>query len=109
MQSLPLTAVDQLIAGTSKAVSASDRAAQEIADKAIIQVEQFRVNVVAPKHNMLNDFESDDDFFHTTCHIEQSLKETTESGEYIDLERLLPKEGLVGGKEKQMELVSKMV
>ena len=35
---------------------------------------------------------SDDDFFHLTCHIDPSLRSKIEKGEYVDLERLLPKQ-----------------
>ena len=35
---------------------------------------------------------SDDDFFHLTCHVEEGLMTKIEAGEYVDLERLLPKE-----------------
>ena len=35
---------------------------------------------------------TDDDFFHLTCHIDQSLREKIEKGAYVDLEKLLPKE-----------------
>ena len=35
---------------------------------------------------------SDDDFFHLTCHIEPSLIQKIENGEFVELERLLPKD-----------------
>ena len=35
---------------------------------------------------------SDDDFFHLTCHIDNALKGKIEKGEYVDLDKLLPKE-----------------
>ena len=35
---------------------------------------------------------SDDDFFHLTCHIEPSLQLKIESGKYVDLDKLLPKD-----------------
>ena len=35
---------------------------------------------------------SDDDFFHLTCHIDQSLKKKIENGEFVDLDKLLPKD-----------------
>ena len=35
---------------------------------------------------------SDDDFFHLTCHVDPSLVSKIEKGEFIDLERLLPKD-----------------
>ena len=35
---------------------------------------------------------SDDDFFHLTCHIEPNLIHKIEKGEFVELEKLLPKE-----------------
>ena len=35
---------------------------------------------------------SDDDFFHLICHIDSNLKEKIENGEYVDLDKLLPKD-----------------
>ena len=35
---------------------------------------------------------SDDDFFHLTCHIEPSLIHKIEKGEFVELEKLLPKD-----------------
>ena len=35
---------------------------------------------------------SDDDFFHLTCHIKPSLIQKIEKGEFVELEKLLPKE-----------------
>ena len=35
---------------------------------------------------------SDDDFFHLTCHIEPSLIPKIEKGEFVELEKLLPKD-----------------
>ena len=34
---------------------------------------------------------SDDDFFHLTCHIEPALFQKIERGEFVDLDKLLPK------------------
>ena len=34
----------------------------------------------------------DDKFFHITCHVDPTLKQKIERGEYVDLERLLPKD-----------------
>ena len=39
---------------------------------------------------------SDDDFFHLTCHIDEALKLKIEKGQFVDLDRLLPKEKLGG-------------
>ena len=40
----------------------------------------------------------DDQFFHVTCHVDQSMKEKIERGDYVDLEKLLPKP-CTGGKQ----------
>ena len=40
----------------------------------------------------LHNFDQDDEFFHVTSQIEPALRSKIERGEYIDLERLLPKD-----------------
>ena len=47
---------------------------------------------------------SDDDFFHLTCHIEPSLIHKIEKGEFIELEKLLPKDKF-GKTEDRLEWV----
>ena len=42
---------------------------------------------------------SDDDFFHLTCFIEPSLIHKIEKGEFVELEKLLPKDKLGGRSE----------
>ena len=82
---------------------------KEGADKVILQAEQFKANITAPPKG--NEFtpilvENDDDFFHITCHVEHNLKEKIERGDFVDLEKLLPKERC-SSDEKRMELVSR--
>ena len=36
---------------------------------------------------------TDDDFFHLTCHIDANLTAKIERGEYVDLKKMLPKNG----------------
>ena len=52
---------------------------------------------------------SDDDFFHLTCHIEPSLIHKIEKGEFVELEKLLPKDRMQftrgGGEENRLEWV----
>ena len=88
----------------------------EVADRAILQAEKFQANITAPKGNEFlitnQRFESegDDDFFHITCHVDSNLKDKIERGEFVDLEKLLPKErGSVSsiGDGNRMELVLK--
>ena len=45
-------------------------------------------------------------FFHVSCHIDAALKVKIQIGEFVDLERLLPKNKRTGaGSENRMELV----
>ena len=50
---------------------------------------------------------SDDDFFHLTCHIDSGLMQKIENGEFVDLEKLLPKErfGKSSSDENRLEWV----
>ena len=52
---------------------------------------------------------SDDDFFHLTCNIEPSLIHKIEKGEFVELEKLLPKDRLGGarGDENRLEWVQR--
>ena len=51
---------------------------------------------------------SDDDFFHLTCHIEPSLIHKIEKGEYVELEKLLPKDNLgKSGEDNRLEWVQR--
>ena len=91
---------------------------KEIADNIIIDAERFKASVQPPKGRSLNIqrlleyMDDDDEFFHVTCHIDPSLKAKIERGEFVDLERLLPKDKLCSGgniayeSESKVELVS---
>ena len=62
--------------------------------------EQLRTKFVKPKGLapldseilFLRNFDQDDEFFHITSQIDSALKMKIERGEFVDLERLLPKE-----------------
>ena len=88
----------------------------DVADEFIVQAEQFRAQVTAPKGRftlgpeieLLRQNDNDDDFFHITCHIELSLREKIERGEFVELERLLTKDSSRNfSDKKRIELVSK--
>ena len=103
---------DEVEPGTSGCSQKSEQVDQvDVADKAILQVEKFKANIVALKGNYISmEPQGDDDFFHITCHVDSSLKEKIERGEYVDLEKLLPKErgnATNLSDEKRMELVTK--
>ena len=46
---------------------------------------------------------SDYDFFHLTCHINQSLQHEIENGQFVDLDKLLPKEKGLGEQQYSNE------
>ena len=95
--------------------------AQARVDRAIVEAEKFRATIADPGNNSqfleVNQYNndcvgqipvnatvataaipnigagvSDDDFFHLTCHIDPSLIHKIEKGEFVELEKLLPKD-----------------
>ena len=84
--------------------------AMDRANKSVIEAEKFKATLAEPKDRsnvsqmignileaqehpiMVTENLSDDDFFHLTCHIDSTLRSKIEKGEYVDLEKLLPKE-----------------
>ena len=109
--------------------------AQSRASRAVIEAEKFRASLVNPgmlesvpqafDNQLLTqepDFQrvnlgnipnigsgvSDDDFFHLTCHIEPGLIHKIEKGEFVELEKLVPKDKHVkGGEDNRLEWVQK--
>ena len=76
---------------------------RELAQKIIVEAEKFKADVAPPPKGMFDDtsfdlkrllqsLDSDDDFFHITCHVDSNLKEKIEKGEFVELEKLLPKD-----------------
>ena len=92
--------------------------ARKRAEGMIIEAEHQRADVIAPKGNeilfgnnqegIVNNVDAltdlvkqivkqvkeedvDDEFFHITCHIDAGIKNKIERGEFVELERLLPK------------------
>ena len=73
-------------------------------ERAVLEAEKFRANISAPdpgrnELQLINQVipsigtgVSDDDFFHLTCHIDPSLFHKIEKGEFVELEKLLPKD-----------------
>ena len=70
------------------------------ADKALVDAEKYKARVENPSGTNNDPFRlldigsgvSDDDFFHLTCHIDPNLIHKIEKGEFVELEKLLPKE-----------------
>ena len=94
--------------------------AQRQMEQAIVETEKFKASVEKPPsdpnycfpdNTMSQDLSkntvrqvigstgiTDDDFFHLTCHIDPSLKRKIESGEFVDLDKLLPKDNTFHGR-----------
>ena len=80
----------------------SKQRALDKAGRMVLDAEQMRANLVTPQGmlpikidqniQLLRNLDSDDDFFHVSCHIDQVMKDRIQKGEFVDLEKLLPKE-----------------
>ena len=82
--------------------------AKAIAEESILQAEKFKAAITPlPGMESVNQGNVDDEFFHITCHVEQSLKEKIEKGEFIDLERLIAKPYQTIDAAQKLELVHK--
>ena len=92
---------------------------KDVADKILIESEKYKAQLAAPKGNdlivdqnveILRKFDNDDDFFHITCHVDPNVKQKIQQGDFVDLEKLIPKDRGIGGnpfqEEGAMELVT---
>ena len=73
-------------------------------EQAIIQAEKYKAVIAEPPGEQREGCSSlprvkisaggmtDDDFFHLTCHVEPGIQTKIERGEYVELEKLLPKD-----------------
>ena len=101
------SADDQPQPSTSKAPAVDDNLrAREVGDNIILDAEKFCATINDPQGtcmgaigdcNLVNQIvyprsTIDDKFFHITCHIDQSLQSKIEKGEFVDLEKLLPRD-----------------
>ena len=57
-------------------------------------------------HVFQHDNRDNDDYFHLTCHVDNALESKIEKGEFVELERLLPKKRF-SNEDKRLEWVSK--
>ena len=103
--------------------------AANLADRVILDAEKFKATVNAPKGNVINGTEDanvnesllkiadclkhivnndDDEFFHITSHVDSNLKAKIENGEYIELEKLIPKNrSQVLNEDRRLQLMHK--
>ena len=73
----------------------------------LIEAKQYKAAINDPrgKTHLADNRLSDDDFFHVTCHIDEGLRNKIQNGEFIELDRLLPKKSK--HLEGRMEIVSR--
>ena len=53
------------------------------------------------------DTQDDDDYFHLACHVDSTMKQRIERGEFVDLDKLLPKKRGGNNDEGRLEWISK--
>ena len=93
----------------------------------IVDAEKFKASIAQPKGNDLelcsdtlhNNVEinqliktlldnTDDEFFHLTCHVDQAIRQKIELGQFMDLDQLLPKSRMQIMNDKQrMQFVNR--
>ena len=100
---------------------------RRITEEAILQAERFKAQIHTPtckgiifnnnpvharyetnnlKYLRYLDSE-DDEFFHTTCHIDETIRKKIERGDFVELEKLLQKKLHVEPQEKRLQLVNR--
>ena len=89
--------------GTSNEVQPDERylGAQKRAERTILEAEKYKAIIAEPPGEMViaqnvvrnvGSGLSDDDFFHLTCHVESGLLEKIEKGQFVELDKLIPKD-----------------
>ena len=106
-----VSAEGDALPGTSQDNQAPPSDDEEIdcARQLILDAEKFKASVAPPKGITSNqydvtdlmrvigdlkdtlDADNDDDFFHITCHVELNLRSKIANGEFVELDRLLPR------------------
>ena len=87
-----------------KSVSREDHGRKNPADGMVLEAKRFKAGLVTPKgNNSVLNLESilqivkdhcrdeEDDFFHISCHIDEAMRLKIGRGEFVELEKLLPK------------------
>ena len=93
---------------TTDSAPRSDRSAvtqaRDLAERTIVEAEKFKAQIAAPKgleflfdkfkneRDIQRLLDTDDEFFHVSCHIDEQVKSKIARGDYIELDRLLPKD-----------------
>ena len=82
----------------------------------IVEAEQMKAKLDAPQGRLPPSYQQmaysdlvDDEFFHITCHVDYNIRNKTEQGLYVDVEKLLVKGKLFTkpGADNRMGLFTK--
>ena len=71
--------------------------ARRLAKRMVVEAEQYKATIKKPQGNDTDNDNvnlSDDDFFHLVCHVDGNLRQKIEKGQFVDLEKLLPRDKL---------------
>ena len=98
----------------------SKRRAKERAEQLIKEAEQLKASIIRPSgkskrmsyrdesFNRFKVFQCDKAYFHNTSHIDKATKDKIKKAEFVELEKLLPKERFRRKqRDDRMELVRK--
>ena len=107
-------------APSSQNLQEQPNTAKGAVNRILVEAEKYKAALVAPQGTVPIDknvrlyrqFDQDDDFFHVSCHIDDSLKLKIQNGDFVELDRLLPHERSFGnpdslGGDEVMELISR--
>ena len=99
------------------------QSAKDKTDRAILEAEKYKAVLADPPSKYEGEIRgkcdqevlqkirnigsglSDDDFFHLTCHVDSATITKIEKGEFVDLDKLLPKDKRKRGEENRMEWI----
>ena len=113
---------DQTSSDSDDEVDEGERVHSRPGQDLILDAERFKASVEKPKGksgqiNCNFDLDKlkrlitqseDDEFFHLTCHVDETLKAKIEKGTFVDLQKLLPKNRFqMLNEEQKMQFVNK--
>ena len=72
-------------------------------DETLKQIAEYLKTIASGKDN-----DGDDEFFHISCHVEHNLRVKIECGEFVELDKLLPKNrAQMMNDEKRLQIIQK--
>ena len=100
----PCTSRQPMLSSTVEVTGINE--AREMAEQNLLVAEKHQASVEQPAGEQIikvGQGVSDDDFFHLMCHVDPNLIRKIEAGEFVDLDKLLPREKLSGNGGRQSD------